>query len=178
MRELEELVLEHPEEINKRAGVPFVVFTYEPENEIAASTAIDNFIDKLEFNGVDVADIDMRDLVFNTLEERGILENVIELERRNSAKLLDGLKSSLLAGEEMGELATSIAAKAENAETVVVSRMGVLYPFASASTLLSQLEANTPPDTPLVFCYPASVEGNSLKFLDESEGQYYRARVI
>jgi hypothetical protein len=177
LEEVERLVRFDRDEVGKRAGVPFIVLTYDPADEIGVDEEIRNLIEKLEFHNQDVAGIDMRDLVFGILEDRGILENVIELERRDREQLLDGLKSSLLDGE-MGELASAIATRAKNAETVIVYRMGILYPFASASTLMGQLETNTPDDTPIVFCYPAEVGDKSLRFLDESEGTYYRARVI
>jgi hypothetical protein len=92
--------------------------------------------------------------------------------------LLDGLKSSLLDDGEMGKLARAIAEAAGEADTVVVYRMGILYPFASASTLMGQLETSISNETPIVFCYPAKVDDNTLRFLDESEGNYYRAQVI
>ena len=178
LTEVERLVRDDREEVGKRAGVPFIVFTYDPSNEIEVDKAIRGQIEKLEFNDQNVAAIDMRELVFSILEDRGILENVIDIERRDRDKLLDGLKSSLLDDGEMGQLASAIATEAENADTVIVYRMGILYPFASASTLMGQLETNTPDDTPIVFCYPAKVDDKNLRFLDESEGTYYRARVI
>jgi len=178
LEEVERLVRDARDEVGKRAGVPFIVFTYDPADEIEVDEEVRNLIDKLEYHDQDVAGIDMRELVFTTLEDRGILDNVIDLERRDRDQLLDGLKSSLLDDGEMGKLASEIAAQADRADTVVVYRMGILYPFASASTLMGQLETNTPDDTPIVFCYPAKVDDKSLRFLDESEGTYYRARVI
>jgi hypothetical protein len=178
LEEVERLVRDARGEVGKRAGVPFIVFTYDPADEIEVDEEIRNLISKLEYHDQDVAGIDMRELVFTTLENRGILDNVIDLEQRDRDQLLDGLKSSLLDDGEMGKLASEIAAQADGADTVVVYRMGILYPFASASTLMGQLETNTPDDTPIVFCYPAKVDDKSLRFLDESEGTYYRARVI
>ena len=178
LEEVERLVREDREEVGKRAGVPFIVFTYDPADEIDVDGEIRSLIEKLEYHDQAVAAIDMRDLVFSVLEERGILDNVIDLERRDREQLLSGLKSSLLDDGEMGQLASAIATQAEDADTVVVYRMGILYPFASASTLMGQLETNTPDETPIVFCYPATVDDKSLRFLDESEGTYYRARVI
>ena len=178
LEEVERLVREDREEVGKRAGVPFIVFTYDPADEIDVDGEIRSLIEKLEYHNQAVAAIDMRDLVFSVLEERGILDNVIDLERRDREQLLSGLKSSLLDDGEMGQLASAIATQAEDADTVVVYRMGILYPFASASTLMGQLETNTPDDTPIVFCYPATVDDKSLRFLDESEGTYYRAKVI
>ncbi|MFC6765531.1 BREX protein BrxB domain-containing protein [Natrinema soli] len=178
LEEVERLVRDDRNQVGKRAGVPFIVFTYDPADEIEVDQEVRNLINKLEYHDQAVAAIDMRDLVFTVLEERGILENVIDLERRDRERLLDGLKSSLLDDGEMGQLASAIATQAEDADTVIVYRMGILYPFASASTLMGQLEMNTPDDTPIVFCYPAKVDNKSLRFLNESEGTYYRARVI
>jgi len=61
--------------------------------------------------------------------------------------------------------------------------MGILYPFASGSTLMGQLEGRVPTDEdgndiPIVLCYPATTDGNTLHFLNESDGTYYRANVI
>lgn len=178
LEEVERLVRDDRDEVGKRAGVPFIVFTYDPGDEIEVDEEVRNLIEKLEYHDQTVAGLDMRELVFSILEDRGILENVIDLERRDRDQLLDGLKSSLLDDGEMGQLASAIATAAEDADTVIVYRMGILYPFASASTLMGQLEMNTPADTPIVFCYPAKVDDKSLRFLDESEGTYYRARVI
>ncbi|WP_336364925.1 BREX protein BrxB domain-containing protein [Halalkalicoccus salilacus] len=178
LEEVERLVRDNRDEVGKRAGVPFIVFTYDPADEIEVDEEIRNLIAKLEYHDQVVADIDMRDLVFTTLDERGILDNVIDLERRDRNQLLDGLKSSLLDDGKIGKLASAIASNAEEADTVIVYRMGILYPFASASMLMGQLETNTPDDTPIVFCYPAKVDDKSLRFLNESEGTYYRARVI
>lgn len=178
LEEVERLVRDDRDEIGKHAGVPFIVFTYHPSDEIEVDEEVRNLIEKLEYHDQAVAGIDMRELVFSILEERGILENVIDLERRDRDQLLEGLKSSLLDDGEMGQIASTIAAKAEDADTVIIYRMGILYPFASASTLMGQLEMNTPDDTPIVFCYPAKVDDKSLRFLDESEGTYYHARVI
>ncbi len=178
LEEVERLVRDDRDEVGKRAGVPFIVFTYDPADEIGVDEEVRNLIDKLEYHNQNVAGIDMRELVFSILKDREILDRVADLERRDRDQLLDGLKSSLLDGGEMGKLASAIAKQAEKADTVIVYRMGILYPFASASTLMGQLETNTPDDTPIVFCYPAKVDDKSLRFLDESEGTYYRARVI
>jgi hypothetical protein len=178
LEEVERLVRTDRDEVGRRAGVPFIVFTYDPADEIEVDEEIRNLIEKLEYHDQTVAGIDMRDLVFSLLEERGILDDVIDLECRDRDRLLDGLKSSLLDDGNLGEIASEIAAQAEDADTVVIYRMGILYPFASASTLMGQLEMNTPDNTPIVFSYPATIDDKSLRFLNESEGTYYRAKVI
>lgn len=178
LEELERLVRDDRDDVGRRAGVPFIIFTYDPDDELAVDEEVRNLIEKLEYHDQIVAEIDMRKLVFNILENRSILENVIDLERRDRDRLEDGLKSTLLDDGEMGQLASAIAMAADGADTVIIYRMGILYPFASASTLMGQLETNTPDDTPIVFWYPAKVYDKSLRFLNESSGAYYRAKLI
>jgi len=55
-------------------------------------------------------------------------------------------------------------------------RCGILYPFSSISVILGQLENVV--DTPLIVFYPAIKQGKDLRFLDETNGTYYRAKVI
>jgi hypothetical protein len=102
LEEVERLVRDDRDEVGKRAGVPFIVLTYDPDNEIKVDREVRNLIEKLEFHDQDVAGLDMRELVFTTFENRGILDNVIGLERRDRDQLLEGLKSSLLDDGEMG----------------------------------------------------------------------------
>jgi hypothetical protein len=182
--EVEELVKDRRSDIGKRTGVPFIVYTYPPEEELKVDEEIRNLIGNLEYNGQTVEAIDLRDLVFSILEDEKILDAVIDQERRDKAKLLEGLKSSLLYGSSgPGKLASRILERAEGADTVVIYRMGILYPFASGSTLMGQLEGQVPADAddndiPIVLCYPATTDENTLHFLNESDGTYYRAKVI
>jgi hypothetical protein len=182
--EVKELVRDRRSDIGKRTGVPFIVYTYPPEEEIAVDEEIRSFIENLRYNGQNVEAIDLRELVFSLLEDESILDAVIDQERRDRTQLLDGLKSSLLDGSSgPGKLASRILKRAKGADTVVLYRMGILYPFASGSTLMGQLEGRVPTDEdgndiPIVLCYPATTDGNTLHFLNESDGTYYRANVI
>lgn len=178
LEDIERLVLKERDKIGKRTGVPFIVFPYSPDEGLNVDQEIRSLVKKLEFKEQNVAEVDLREMVFSALEDREILDNVIELERQDSDRLLEGLKSSLLNETDGDGLAARIQERAAEADTVIVHRMGILYPFASGSTLMGQLEGRTPSDTPIVFFYPASVEGDTLRFLDETEGAYYRARVV
>jgi len=184
LEKVEELVEDSRSDIGKRTGVPFIVYTYPPEEELKVDEGIRSLIEKLEYNGQTVEAIDLRELFFSILEDEKILDAVIDQERRDKTKLLEGLKSSLLYGSSgPGKLASRILERAEGADTVVLYRMGILYPFASGSTLMGQLEGHVPVDTadneiPMVLCYPATTDENTLHFLNESDGTYYRAKVI
>jgi hypothetical protein len=176
--ELETLMLEKRHSVDNLSGVPFVIFPYPPEKELSVEDDIDGFIDKLQFNELNVAEIDLRDTVFTLLKEESLLENVIEVEKSRPDDLREGLNSAFFeeVGGEHGKLINTLLSDIEGNDVAVVYRCGVLYPFSSLSVILGQLENVV--ETPLVVFYPAVKENKSLRFLDETEGNYYRARVI
>jgi hypothetical protein len=103
---------------------------------------------------------------------------VIEVEKSRPDDLREGLNSAFFeeVGGEHGKLINTLLSDIEGNDVAVVYRCGVLYPFSSLSVILGQLENVV--ETPLVVFYPAVKENKSLRFLDETEGNYYRARVI
>lgn len=178
MDDLERLVIDKSHTIDKLSGVPFVVFTYDPNKELDVDGEIDGFVEKLEFNGIDVVDIDMRDLVFSLLDEEDLLDSVIEIEREDKEQLRSGLNSTFFeeVGDEQGSLIEAILERVDGRETAIIRRTGILYPFSSISVIFSQLENQM--DIPLIVFYPAVREDKNLRFLDETDGAYYRAKVI
>lgn len=178
LEELEVLVLEKRHTIDNLSGVPFVVFPYPPEKELSVEDDIESFIEKLEFNELSVSRIDLRDLIFTTLQEENLLESVIEVEKNNPDDLREGLNSTFFEeyDESRGKLIDALVERINGHDTAVMYRCGILYPFSRLSVVLGQLENVV--ETPLVVFYPAVKEDKNVRFLDQTEGHYYRARVI
>jgi len=178
MEELEELTIDNRGQIGRRTGVPFVVFTYDPDDELSMESTIDGYVKKLQARGQTVELIDIRDVVFSILKDQRILDRVVDKEKSAPEELGEGLSTALLGGrtDSLGKIASTIIDRVEDVDTAVMYRTGILYPFAGVSSILMQLENEI--DTPLVVFYPAIREGKSLRFLDKTEGTYYRARVI
>ena len=178
LEELETLVIENPHTIDNLSGVPFVVFPYAPKKELTVEEDIEDFIEKLRFNNLDVAEIDLRDTVFTLLTEQKLLESVVDVEKNRSDELREGLNAAFFEeyGDSRGELIDRLLAQIEGSDVAVVYRCGVLYPFSSLSVILGQLENVV--ETPVVVFYPAVKENKNLRFLDETEGHYYRAKVV
>ena len=178
MEELETLTIDDRDQVGRRTGVPFIIFTYDPGAELSMESTITGYVKKLEARGQTVQLIDIRDMVFSILKEQGILEYVVEKEKTRPDELREGLSSALLGGrtDKQGTITSAILERVDEADTAVVYRTGMLYPFAGVSSILMQLENAI--NTPFVVFYPAVKEGKSLRFLDKTEGTYYRARVI
>lgn len=178
LEDLESLVLKKRDKIDNLSGVPFVVFPYPPEKELSVEDDIESFVEKLEYNELSVARIDVRNLIFTILQEENLLESVIEVERNNPEDLREGLNSAFFEeyDQSRGKLIDALVERIENHDTAIMYRCGILYPFSSLSVILGQLENLV--GTPLIVFYPAVVKDNTIRFLDETEGRYYRAKVI
>ncbi len=178
IKKLETLLIERPHAVRKLSGVPFIIFTYPPDDELKVIEEIEVFIEKLEYKDKKVASLDARDLIFSILEEKDIVDSVIEVEKDDIDELGSGLKSVLFegVGKDTGALPGLILSKMESADIAVLHHLGILYPFSSLSVLFSNLENKV--YKPLVDFYPAKKEGKTLEFLNKSKGSYYRAKVI
>lgn len=178
LEELETLVLERRHTIDNLSGVPFVVFPFPPEKELSVEEDIDAFVEKLRYNDLSVTQIDLRDLVFTILQDQNLLESVIEVEKETPEDLREGLNSTFFEefGANRGTLIGALVERVEEHDVAVVHRCGILHPFSSISVVLGQLENVI--DTPLIVFYPAVKQDKNLRFLDETDGTYYRARVI
>ncbi len=178
IEDLEEIIFEKPHRIGKLSGVPFIVVHYDPGKEIRAREKINNFIDKLDYNDKDFIELDARKMFYSILEERNSLEGVIRTEKERKKELSKGLKSVFFEsrGEKPGTFVQKILDQIEGHEVAVMHSVGILYPFSSISVVFSNLENKV--DIPFIVFYPAKKDGKTLKFLNETEGSYYRAKVI
>lgn len=178
INELEDLVLNRFHEIGKRTGVPFVIFHYPPSSELNMREKIDSFVDRLEYEDIEVLKIDLRELFFSILEEKGLIESVIDVEKEEKDDLMDALRPVFFegVGEKLGDLPQSIIDMKEEGDIIILYDLGILYPLSSLSTIFTNLENKI--DKPVIAFYPSEKEGKKLKFLDETEGSYYRAKVV
>lgn len=179
LNDLEDLILNRPDEIGKRTGIPFIIFPYPPTSGLGMLKRINSFIEKLEYNDKKVAEINMRELFFSILEERSLTTSVFEVEKNEEEDLSKALRPVFFEKfkDELGSLPQLIINKKENADVMIMYNLGILYPFSSLSNVLTNLENYI--HIPLIAFYPAEEKiGKELRFLGETNGSYYRAKVI
>jgi len=176
--ELEDLITNRFHEIGKRSGVPFIIFPYPPSSGLRMEKKIDSFVDRLEFEDKDVVTINMREVFFSILKERGLIDSVIEMEKERKEELSDALRPVFFegVGDDLGDLPKSVLEKKDEGDLIVLHQLGILYPFSSLSSILTELENKV--EKPVVAFYPAEKDGQELEFLGETDGSYYRAKVI
>lgn len=169
---------------NKGIGneIGFHVFDYPPEHEETVRDFIKTVIEPalakpplmLKSHTVDLFDIAM-----GVLDERGLYEKVLDLQRKKgNDAALPGLRSVL----KEDKLAQRITDKIDvrTLDLMLMTGVGAAYPVVRLHTLLNGLHAYMQ-DTPLVVFYPGKYDGASLRLFglspdnNDASAPYYRA---
>lgn len=157
--------------------IGFWIFDYPPECELDVRAFLDGTV--LPALGKRVPTIraqriDLFKLILDLLEERGLLEKVIQmqLDKGNDA-VLAPLRSVL----KEDKLAQRIAQQLnlEDIDMVILTGVGASYPMVRTNTLLSALHP-VMGNTPLLMFYPGRYDGYSLNLFSKmADDHYYRA---
>ena len=157
--------------------IGFWIFDYPPEKEIEVRDHLLNLVmPALAKNQpvIRAAAVNLFDLVIDLLEERKLLDKVIEMQRaQGDEKTLKSLRSVL----KEDKLAERLVAQHNIAELdlLLLWNVGAVYPMLRTHTLLSALHAHMK-DTPLVMFYPGKYDGYSLRLFSKlKDDHYYRA---
>jgi hypothetical protein len=156
--------------------IPFHIFDYPPERELHVRERISALVRDIARKRPDlrVAHINLFDLVIDHLQERGLLEKAVVLQK---AKGDAALRSALAAPLQAQRLAEVFVTKADPAshDLVLLSGVGSAYPLVRSHNLLNGLHA-VMGDTPLVMFYPGHYDGQTLRLFDRVQDEnYYRA---
>ena len=160
---------------------PFYICPYPPEKAVEMDAMIRRLIRKLETeHGVQVLTIDLYDLAIELLQERGIFQQILNVEPELSKEELLELLQSVLDPEE--HLAPAILRKTEETtyDVAFITGIGEVFPYIRTHTLLNNLQ--TPlSHRPMLFFFPgkytpASEAGASLDLFGRlHDDRYYRA---
>ena len=160
--------------------VPFFICPFEASEGMTIDLDRENLTAQVENAGVKVLDINLYDLALEVLLERGILEQVLELEADVEKSEIKDLLQGVLDPKEHLAPKIGLLADTIDHDVVFLSGIGEVYPFLRANLLLENLQS-TIKDKPLVVFFPgeytASVGGMTALHLFGSvpPQRYYRA---
>lgn len=160
--------------------VPFFIFSFSPSEMVEMKQLESNLMTHLAHKGVRVLKIDLYDLTIEMLKERGIWEQILEIEPTVSKQELRDLLEGVTDAKD--NLVPAIAAKMAEYpfEVLVITGIGEVYPYVRTHILLENLQS-TAKNTPTVFFFPGSYtpsleKGFMLNLFDLPSGNnYYRA---
>lgn len=154
--------------------IPFYIVPYNPiqQNDIEAKTK--QLKDKLSRRGISVYEINLFDLSLSMLEERGVLDKIVEKESSLSKSKLYKTLQSVLDSEtklipQIGKLS-----RENESKILFLTGIGQVYPFIRSHTILNNLQ-NEIKDRPTVMFFPG-VYGKELSLFGKmTDDNYYRA---
>lgn len=160
--------------------VPFFIYPYDAKEGLSVIEDRRNLIARISHAGVTVLDLSLYDLSFQILEERVILEQVLEIEPETDKGELRELLQSVL--DPQANLIPKIgeAISSTPHDVIFLSGVGEVYPYIRSHNVLNNLQS-TAKDKPTVLFFPGSythalATGASLDLFGcLHDDKYYRA---
>lgn len=160
--------------------IPFFICPFKAEDSVEIERQKLKLVNRLEQAGVRILEINLYDLSIEILKERGIWNQIIEMEATVSKEQLKELLQGVLDPE--AHLVPAIAAKLASTEFEVLflSGVGEVFPYIRSHNVLNNLQS-TAKDKPTVLFFPGNYThslqtGASLDLFERMhDDKYYRA---
>lgn len=160
--------------------VPFFICPFPAEEGLSMNEDRGDLVTRITHAGVKVLDLSLYDLSLGILEERGILDQVLEIEPESDKSEIRELLQSVL--DPKANLIPRIGdAIADTPHDVIfLSGVGEVYPYIRSHNVLNNLQS-TAKDKPTVLFFPGSythalATGASLELFGRlHDDKYYRA---
>lgn len=157
--------------------IGFYIFDYPPQFEITVRDHIEMLVNGLNRSSSEsnYLHINLFHLVVEYLKKRGLLDQVLELEKNSGTQELLTAFDDILSAETLCEFLVQ-SNDLKSSKVVLVSGVGSCWPFVRAHTILNNLQ-NFVGKTPVILFYPGQYTGQDLKpfGIPNLKGNYYRA---
>lgn len=160
--------------------VPFFICPYPAEEGLSMVEDRLDLVTRLTHAGIAVLDLSLYDLSLSILEERGILDQILEIEPDTEKGEIRELLQSVL--DPKANIIPKIgdAIEATPHDVIFLSGVGEVYPYIRSHNVLNNLQS-TAKDKPTVLFFPGSythalATGASLDLFGRlHDDKYYRA---
>ncbi|MBV6446593.1 MAG: hypothetical protein FCKEOINB_00186 [Nitrosomonas sp.] len=160
--------------------VPFFICPFRPEETVEMERLQRQLVNRLGQAGVQILEINLYDLSIEILKERGIWDQILNMEESVSKEHLKELLQGVLDPE--AHLIPAIAAKLASAEFEILflSGVGEVFPYIRSHNVLNNLQS-TAKEKPTVMFFPGAYthsleSGASLDLFGKlHDDKYYRA---
>lgn len=160
--------------------VPFFICPYKPEESIQMERLQRQLVNQLSQTGVRVLEINLYDLSIEILKDRGIWEQLLEMEASVSKDQLKELLQGVLDPEAHLVPAMAVKLAIIEFDVLFLSGVGEVFPYIRSHNVLNNLQS-TAKEKPTVMFFPGdythSLEsGASLDLFGKlHDDKYYRA---
>jgi hypothetical protein len=155
--------------------IPFFIYAFDPVAQDLVSNETLRLKKRVEQSGNSVLSINLYSVMIELLQERKMLEKVLERESSmTQEKLLKSLHNML---DAQTKIIPYIKTLVESSKTsmVFIEGVGEVYPYIRSHTILNNLQ-NVILDRPALMFFPGEFDGHSLKLFGKfKDDNYYRA---
>lgn len=160
--------------------VPFFICPFPARDGLTMHEDRKDLVARISHAGVKVLDLSLYDLAIELLEERGILEQILDIEAESDKAEIKELLQGVL--DPQAHLIPKIgeAITATDHQVIFLSGVGEVYPYIRSHNVLNNLQS-TAKEAPTVLFFPgnythALAAGASLDLFGElHDDKYYRA---
>lgn len=160
--------------------VPFFICPFHPSEQVEMQKVQRQLVNQLSFSGISVLEINLYDLSFSLLKERGILDKIFEQERDlTKDELLELLQNVLDPEQELVPWVARMIIETDH-KILFISGVGEVYPYIRSHNVLNNLQS-VAKDRPTVMFFPgeysqSTLNGSSLELFGRlKDDKYYRA---
>lgn len=178
------LVLIGSERFLKKQGlgneVPFFICPYKPEEAVEMGRIQKQLMNRLNQDGIRILEINLYDTSIDLLRQRGIWDQILEVETTFEKDQLKELLQGVL--DPKDHLIPEIAARMQQTDfdVMFITGVGEVFPYIRSHTVLNNLQS-TAKDKPTVMFFPGTYthsleKGASLDLFGRlHDDKYYRA---
>lgn len=163
--------------------VPFFIYPYDPEDALAVAESRQRIIRRLANAGVVVREVNLYELSVQILKDRGVWEDLLDLEPGiDKAEFRDGLRSMLDPAEDLAPAIRELLADGAF-DIFFLTGIGEVFPYIRSHNVLNNLQSVVT-GKPMLMFFPGRYEqsetlGSSLVLFGRlHDDQYYRAKNI
>ncbi len=161
--------------------MPYAIFHYGPEDELAVRQEVARLVTRLEQAGKRVTVVSLADRLADALEAAGAgIAALADAERQAGLDAMIETVHNILSDSQPLDalVAARVPADADPLRDVVlVVRAGALFPVYRTSSLLEQLKGKV--CVPAVLFYPGELDGAGLRFMGVLDAEHnYRPKIF
>jgi len=160
--------------------VPFFICPFPPRDAVEMLRAEKQLVNRLEYQGIHVLEVDLYDLSIGLLQKRAIWNRVLEIEQSVSKDQFEELLQGVLDPETHLIPAITEQMQQRMFDVLFITGVGEVFPYIRSHTVLNNLQSKAK-DRPTVMFFPGefvhSLEhGASLDLFGRlHDDKYYRA---
>ncbi len=155
----------------------FYIYDYDPAAELLVREETKWLIDAIQSRlGRVVIQVDVLDLMIETLRKYGFLERAYEMQKQMSQEDFFNELNGVLGPDKIAEyIQEKVKQATSKPDMVIITGIGKSYPIARAHGILNNLHSKLD-DLPVIMFYPGVYDKASLSLFNEfNENNYYRA---